>query len=156
LLLTLCNIDPPSELASLRAQNADLVAQLSASHIVAVLGDVAALRSAANKPRAQVSDPTTQLELGEVVGRASACQAQWLAGAAACTAAAQLATSQQLDLRIRLEKLAAADLSAAAAASEYVSELRGLQQLCASLGTLLVDTHAAKERHEREVRRARP
>lgn len=147
---------PESELAALRTQNADLVAQLSAAHILSVLGDVAALRSAANKPAAHVTDPTTQLELAEVVGQASACHGQWLAGAAASTVAAQLATSQQLDLRMRLEKLAAADRSAAVAASEYASELRRLQQLCASLGTMLVDTHAAKERLEREVREGDP
>ena len=134
-----------NELTALRAQNADLVSQIAAAHIIGLMEEVARLRAASNKPPAQVTDPTTHLQLGAVLSHAAECQGQWLASAAACTVAAQIANSQKLDLRTRIDALASAGRGAAAAAAAYQRELQHMQRLCATLGGLLVEAYRSKE-----------
>ena len=140
------------DLAALKAQNADLASQVYAVHIVTALEDVAALRNSANKPSGGVTDPSTHLQLGELLGQAAISQGQWLASAAACTVAAQLANSSLLDLRSRLDALAKASRGTAVAADAYQTGLAHLQELCGTLGTLVVDAQRAKEQNEVEVR----
>lgn len=140
------------DLAALKAQNADLASQVYTARIMTALEDVAALRNATNKPPGGVTDPSAHLQLGELLGQAAISQGQWLASAAACTVAAQLANSPLLDLRTRLDVLAKANRGAAVAADAYQTGLSHLQELCGTLGTLVVDAQRAKEQNEVEVR----